>query len=127
MKFKGGFISNSSSSSFIAVYTKNGDVIAQFLSHLGFSSEEEFCEALYEGDPNVRETSYGIYRHVPSELEIYASCGEVHWIGLDVEAMLASDMKVSECKQEVIKMFTRLGVKLTSEDLEFRSGECSSE
>jgi len=127
MKIREGFVSNSSSSSFVAVCTNREDPINQFLSHLGFPSEGELQEAVYEGDPNFKETNYGIYRHVPSKLEIYVSCGEVYWIGLDVEKMLVSDMRVSECKQTVIQLFASIGIKLTSEDLMFRSGQCSSE
>ena len=123
MKIRNGFVSNSSSSSFVAVYVEDNNIITRFLKKFGYE-EEEISES--EDHEDLEHLDHGMVKHIPSGLHIHASYGDIHWIGLDIEDLLAKDMRVSECKDIVCKQFADIGISLKPGKLRFKSGECSS-
>ena len=101
MKIRTGFVSNSSSSSFVAVLTRKREVrdffIDKFPVIVGHGDEY-----LYESDKFI-STNYGIYKENGSGVEVHSSCGDLYWIGMQVMGLLQKDMTVSECKKLFIK------------------------
>jgi len=126
MKIRQGFVSNSSSSSFVAVITDDQKIIDKFLEEHCSSSDamEDFKEGSHE---DFEDINYGIYEHGPTGLHVYSSWSDINWIGLQIEDLLKKDMKLSECKQVVINMFAAAGIKVKPSQLRLECGECSSE
>lgn len=126
MKIRQGFVSNSSSSSFVAVLTRDKDTINKFLEKCGIT-RDDIGDIQYDGHSDFEDVNYGVLEHKPSGLQAYCCCGEIYWVGLDVFNMLNKDMRVSECKVRVKNMFEKFGVKVNEKDLHLDCDECSSE
>jgi len=114
MKIRQGFVSNSSSSSFLIVGVS---------AHR--SGVKERVKELMEKDGcNEDEMGYGVGE---GRNFMYYGGYEIDYIGLDAEKMLMKDMTVSEIRTEFIKRANKLGWTPNPKDIELYYGESSSE
>lgn len=128
MKIRSGFVSNSSSSSFIAVgfgkYTMYPKVNPKFDEAVKamtgkFPDELDYddLEAIWCGNGICSKD--GIY--------LYTSDCEPFFVGMDIEEGIIADKRLSEMTRECKKLLKdKLGVSVILKDLEFKNGECSS-
>lgn len=128
MKTRSGFVSNSSSSSFIAVgisryenYPKQNEKFCEAVKALTGKNPDDLewddLEPLWNWS-GVCEKE-GIY--------MYTNDCEPFFIGMDIEEGILKDKRLSELKKECKKLFKEnLNMTISVKDLEFRNDECSS-
>ncbi|KKL53219.1 hypothetical protein LCGC14_2277670 [marine sediment metagenome] len=141
MKVRNGFVSNSSSSSFVAVGIGRGggwkskpkDTMRweNLLNTMGMPLEEYEYDSFYpEGEHAGKASDYGygtMKMSDGSELCLYGGY-EFYFVGLDAMPLIEKDMKLSEIKkqfQQTVKAY--YGVKINLTDIKLRSDEVSSE
>jgi len=136
MKVRAGFVSNSSSSSYVVVgvnryenYPNENNSWKKLAKVLEIP--KEFDERLeyeyYGGGKNFVENGYGVYK-APNKSEICTFGMENRIIGFNAESFLKKDMIVSEIKKELqnrIKKYYNVDIDL--KDIDFLVIECSSE
>ncbi len=125
MKIRNGFVSNSSSSSFVAVCVNDKNIIEKFLEIFEYT-EEQISEAEYEGHEDFAYFDHAIVKHVPTGLHIHTTDGQIYWIGIEITDLLQKDLKVSECKEILVNVLADVKIKVTPKKIEFRTGECYS-
>lgn len=138
MKVRQGFVSNSSSSSYVAVvcrkpwsYDPNKDekflrqeeVFNTLLMSLKLNNIEDE-EDLYE--IGFTDYDYGVYEHKDTGLHAHIEYEDVYWIGLNIEDLLLEDKKLSECKEHVVQIMNELGVEVTPDDLKLEVSSAGS-
>ncbi len=92
MKIRKGFVSNSSSSSFIIVGVTDSDIMQQIAMKDGKFNDGEYTDV---------ECSYGI--DSSSSFNYYGSYGEPYYIGVDISERLNKDVTLSELRNEFQK------------------------
>jgi len=139
VKLRHGFVSNSSSSSYVAVIVRppwNAKSNAEKALTAKF---EELMEALdltnvtedsegwgwYDNMHNkgCSEAGYGMYLHDESGLTVCVQEDGIRWIGMEISEFLNQDYRVSECKQDVIDAAKKLGVDLDLKHVQFEVDE----
>lgn len=105
MKIRIGFVTNSSSSSFIVVGVHNEDVIEQMKK---LEKEEIKC-------------SYGCYHG--DHFSFYGNWNDVYYAGLEASSLIEQDMKLSEIKNMFMFKCKELGIKVSANDVIFEYGE----
>lgn len=125
MKIRTNFVSNSSSSSFIAITYDNVEDIKGILLQKGIDPEDNYW---YE---ELKESRYGMFDlNSNFDLMCLEDCYiEDSKIALCIENLLNKDNKtVDECKQLFIhKMKKDFGIDVSMKDIDFEYGEWGNE
>ncbi len=142
MKVRNGFVSNSSSSSFVAVGVskggygaskKDGQVFTNLMEAMGMPLKEYEYDAFYPNSDSeyagkASDYGYGTMRMTDgSDICLYGGY-EFYFVGLDAIPLIEKDMKLSEIKklfQKAVKKYYK--VKINLADIKLRSDEVSSE
>ena len=144
MKVRQGFVSNSSSSSFVAVGiscsggwgdkdNKKKERWESLLTAMGMPTDSYEYDAFYPDSDSeyagkATDYDYGTMKLTDgSEICLYGGC-EFYFCGLDAMPLIEQDMKLSEIKkkfQQIVKKHYKVNIKLA--DIELRSDEVSSE
>lgn len=128
MKTRQGFVSNSSTSSFVAVAVRDRDIINQAKEKLGLNELGEYWWQKIE-EKGFEETGHGLYQHLDTGLELIGMRwdGEISLIGLQIHDLLDNDnFTVGECKETLVTMFADLGIDIDLDLVKFEFGECSN-
>lgn len=111
MKIRSGFVSNSSTTSFIAVLTKYK--LDEFVEKIGGKNDDD-------------DYSYGA-KFLSNDLVIFANDYQPMSYGLNIEHSLKNDEIVSDLKikfREIVKQKT--GIDIPIEEIQFDFGEVGS-
>jgi len=140
MKIRTGFVSNSSSSSFIAVglrrpgYGKKmeGSKFEELLEAMGLDTDDHDYEDFERGgkyEHKVNERGYGVFgMKDDSGLEMFRSTYNFNVVGFDVELLLKKDMRLSEMRQLFVDMVKeKYGVDVDPSDVVVECDTTSSE
>ncbi len=119
MKIRAGFVSNSSSSSFIAVGIDDTNVARQ----LGWQSPED--EDYDYEQTKLQDYGYGTWRVPGSKIVIYGGY-DLQCVGLEAEALLNGNYRVSEIGVLVLAELEKLGIS-TRRKPKLVFGETSNE
>jgi len=122
MKTRLGFVSNSSSSSFVAVTISATKIIDQVLEAL--EVPEDLDDGLF-GLKGWGCSNHGIYKHLDSGLEIEENCGEIYWVGLQIDDLLKKDLTLSACKQRLAALLNDIGIEVELNNISFHCDTCS--
>lgn len=128
MKLRTAFISNSSSSSYLAVGcpywgnpTKFKALLGAIEKSAGTGSEDLLAS------PKIEAPSHGVLCHTDTDLYIYFSRGKVQLIGVEAEQALEADKKLSEIKEGFQEKARELGVEIPLKEIRIVFGEASDE
>lgn len=118
MKIRAGFVSNSSSSSYIAIGVSkyhNAQAFEKIMKALGLPKDAGYddLDGWNEFDHNTY-TKHGIY--------IYEQDG-VYLVGMDISEDILKDKRLSEMKAQLRKKFKTVGVDVSVDDMRFEYGE----
>lgn len=83
MKIRTSFVSNSSSSSFLAVVTDY--MLDDLLDKMGWDKDEDYL-------------SYGTYENPDSSITLYGYCHEPEFYGLNIRELLEDNRSLTEIK-----------------------------
>jgi len=119
MKLRTGFVSNSSSSSFIAVGVQDEAVARQ----LGWMHAED-DDYNYE-QPALQDYGYGAYRVPNSKIIIFGGY-DLQCIGMEADRLLNENYRVSEIGVLVSDELKKLGIT-TRHKMKLVYGETSNE
>ena len=108
MKIRHGFVTNSSSSSFLLLAISNYELIEEVAQKLGFSHEhEDISHGVWWSDKDI--ALVGIY-------------GDLYYAGIDPEELLEK-MTLPELREYASKQFKELGLDIPPELFHLRYGE----
>jgi hypothetical protein len=121
MKVRTGFVSNSSSSSFLCVGVSDKGLIDQLLEAEGFKEEEEGSG--YEGE------GYGALEGKVVNFYGSSACGwQAAGLDEDVTKKLLEKMILPEARKEFVKRIEKkLGLTIDEKKVDLLFGEASSE
>jgi len=128
MKIRSGFVSNSSSSSFVAVgiekYIKYPKINPKFDAALMALVGKFSDDITYEDLDTIWVQSGTCFK---DGISLYTSDAEPFFIGIDIEDKIKADKRLSEIKKECQQLFkNNLKVSITLKELQLKIGECSS-
>ena len=129
MKTRQGFVSNSSSSSFIAVMVQNDDIEEQLIKKLNLDETDPGDWGWYDKlkELGFDESNYGIWTHSETGLDVSIDeYGEIYWIGFQIDNLLGKDMRISECKLFLVDKIKELGLEVNSSQITWDHGKTSS-
>lgn len=123
MKVRNGFVSNSSSSSFMAVGIVSWYDPKEFDLLAASIFKKRFDEVTWE-DLEPYMCGEGTYKF--NDLDMFGSDGKLFLIGLSAESFIDQDMRLSEIKKECQKRFKQnFNINIPSEKIVLRYGECN--
>jgi len=124
MKVRSGFVSNSSSSSFIAITIQDEDLIKEITTAIGISDPITWETV---GSRDWYELNYGIYRYKNFPIALRIGYDYFSWVGMLIEDELKNNLTVLECKKILQQNLKNIGIDISIDSLTFRYGTCSSE
>jgi len=125
MKTRNGFISNSSSSSFLAIYVADKNLLYQIAKLLKIPMQATW-EDLEKSENWEDEEGDGIYKHKDSLIEIVFGYDTLSWAGMQIEDALNEDFKLSECKTILQERFKSIGIDIPLDKIRLAFGELNS-
>lgn len=122
MKNRLGFVSNSSSSSFLLIGTSKQQLIKKILFSLGYSSDREYWEQREE----LCESEFDHGQYKQDELTLIWGEEEYpSYIGFSAQDKLLQNRTVEEIKIELSEYLTKLKVNHSLKDLELLFGQAN--
>ena len=142
MKFRAGFVSNSSSSSFVAVGISRGgysgtsdkdkqlfiDLMNAMNAPIGSYDYDDLCESDKSGSAKLQYHDHGTMRTLDgSDICFYG--GEEFWfVGIDAIPLLKEDMKLSEIREQFKRTVKEYyNIKINLSQIQLKNDEVSSE
>lgn len=125
MKIRNGFVSNSSSSSFIIVGICNKSKIQALLKKIGWDSEkdDDWYDRIEEMFNSINHGQY----EKDGLIYIWGSEKYPMYVGINPLPFLKADLTLSEIKGRLIKRFDDLGINIQEKDIDIDYGESCSE
>lgn len=116
MKIRQGFVSNSSSSSFLALACRDDKVIKTVLEKENIDSDD-----LYE------QNIWGIYG-LDDGIELFECDNEISFVGFCVEKLLTNGEPLPKIKEKFIKaLASKYGLVVSADNISLSYGEWPSE
>jgi hypothetical protein len=129
MKVRTGFVSNSSTASFIAVtvdYSNVGGWLEKKFPVLKTLDDEGTLDDLDE--VGFAEYNYGLLTIPDTDLLLHTSWPDERiWVGIDIETLLMDDWTISECGELLRARLHAEGIEIDPSWIGFRFGECSND
>lgn len=123
MKIRSGFVSNSSSSSFIAVGISKYEHPKAFKKIMAaLNLTEDACYDELE-EKEWDSFDYGTYRK--HGIYLYENDG-VYMVGMNASEDIANDKRLSEIKERLKKQLNKVGVDVDVKDMKLEYGEVGS-
>jgi len=120
MKIRAGFVSNSSSSSYIAIGVskyQNEATFSKIMKALGLPEDIGYDDLAAS---KWAEVDYCTYRK--HGICLYENDG-VYLIGMGIAEDIHNDKRLSEMKTRLRKLFKKIGVDVSPDEIKFEYGE----
>ena len=116
MKIRNGFVSNSSTSSFLIVGTGDDNLIRKLMNAMKIRDDEDLPEGFIQFEP-----SFGVHESKP--FSIYGDEISYAYVGFDIEDDLKCGHTLHTLKRSFIREAKTLGLEVTEKDLNLFYGE----
>jgi len=119
MKTRNGFVSNSSTSSFVLLNVQNRETRACLIEATGLydlGDAEDWYEEIYK--LGWEDVDHGLYKHKSGITAALDEDGECWAIGLELVELLRQNYKLSECKVILKNKADHLGINILLDDMD---------
>ena len=126
MKIRTGFVSNSSSSSFLAVTTRNPRLLKEISNYIGLPEEyegwlDEYADSYWKKDDKSHKLTSGDYGRFVikgTDIVVFDSYEGPAKIGLDIEEALRSNRTIDQCRVLLVKQLSSIGITTSNKEEE---------
>ena len=131
MKVRSGFVSNSSSSSFVLVGIEDSEYCSRVIEKLGidiaYIEYEDSVDDAFECSKDFKPANYGTWIHIKTGVEFVRSEEGIRVMGVDVSIFNENENKTFREIKEIIADRFEASFGIRPKSIKIVSGECSSE